>query len=227
MDPVRQSQRPDARGLRASLSFSARSATFGRMFVPRACAEKGCGRPALSGSDECVVHNGDTAGLLRGILEPRQGHPMLVDLDLAGVGLVDADLSSAEITGCRLTAATFLRVKFCGAQIQLSFLDRAVFTDCDFSGASILNSVFAGSELEGCSFLDCEIVQANFLGIHGVRTSFDHSNLYGSRFLASVLEGVTMKDCNLTRTGFDAGHRSTVDFRSSNTAEAAFQEPLS
>jgi uncharacterized protein YjbI with pentapeptide repeats len=195
------------------------------MFVPRPCVEKGCGRPALSGSDGCVVHCADLAGLLRGLLQ----HPpqRLVDLDLPGISIADADLRGAEIAGCRLTAATFQRVSFIGAQFQMSFLDRAVFSKCDFSGAAILNCVFAGSQLHDCIFIDCEIVQANFLGIHGLRTVFDHSNLYGSRFLASVLENVSMKDCNLTRTFFDAAHRPAVDFHSSNTNEATFQEPLS
>jgi uncharacterized protein YjbI with pentapeptide repeats len=207
------------------LSFFPGSATMCRMFVPRSCAERGCGRPALSGSDGCVVHCADLPGLLTGLLlHPPQ---RMVDLDLPGISLADADLSGAEIAGCRLTAATFQRVSFTGAQIQMSFLDRAVFSECDFSGAAILNCVFAGSQIHDCIFIDCEIVQANFLGIHGLRTTFDHSNLYGSRFLASVMEKVSMKDCNLTRTFFDAAHRPGVDFHSSNTNEAMFQEPLS
>jgi uncharacterized protein YjbI with pentapeptide repeats len=136
------------------------------------------------------------------------------------------DLGAAEISGCRFTAATFLRVRFRGARIQLSFLDRATFTECDFSGADIQNSVLAGSTVTGCSFVDCEIVQVNFLGIRCVRTGFDHSDLYGSRFVGSLMEGVSMKDCNLTRTTFDAGHRTEVDFHSSNTNEATFLETV-
>jgi uncharacterized protein YjbI with pentapeptide repeats len=80
--------------------------------------------------------------------------------------------------------------------------------------------------LSGCSFVDCEIVQVNFLGIRCVRTGFDHSNLYGSRFVGSLMEAVSMKDCNLTRTTFDVGHRTAVDFHSSNTNEATFLEPV-
>ena len=86
------------------------------------------------------------------------------------------------------------------------------------------NSVFAGSRLARCAFQDSEIIQVNFLGIQGERIRFDHSNLYGSRFIGAVLESVSMRDCNLTRTFFDIQHRGTVDFHSSNTAEAVFQD---
>jgi uncharacterized protein YjbI with pentapeptide repeats len=196
------------------------------MFMPRPCAEKGCGRPALSGSDRCIVHCPDVPGLLRSLPREKPARTIFADLDLAGVTLTDLPLDGAEIGGCRFTAATFERVSFCGAQLSLSFFDRGTFIGCDFSGATIMNCVFAGSELRDCRFEDCEIVQVNFLGIHGRRTPFDHSNLYGSRFVGSVLEEVSMRDCNLTRTFFDASHQAVVDFRSSNTAEAAFQEPL-
>jgi uncharacterized protein YjbI with pentapeptide repeats len=196
------------------------------MFMPRSCAHKGCGRPALSGSEFCIVHHPDPEGHVMGLLRSLGSPAALRDLDLPGIILTDVDLSAAEISGCRFTAATFLRVKFGGAQIQLSFLDRATFTECDFSGANIQNSVLAGSMLTGCSFVDCEIVQANFLGIRCVRTGFDHSDLYGSRFVGSLMEQVSMKDCNLTRTTFDEGHRTGVDFRSSNTNEAVFLEPV-
>jgi uncharacterized protein YjbI with pentapeptide repeats len=167
------------------------------------------------------------AGILRQHLAPRAGRVSLVDLDLPGITLSDIDLSGAEISGSRLTAASFRRVSFAGAQLYMSFLDRASFEACDFTGASVMNCVFGGSLLHDCTFVDCEIVQGNFLGIHGLRTVFDHSNLYGSRFIASVLEAVSMRDCNLTRTTFDAAHRPSVDFHSSNTNEALFQEPLS
>ena len=194
------------------------------MFVPRSCAHKGCGRPALSASDFCIVHHPDPEGHVRGLLRSLGSPASLDDLDLPGVIVSDVDLSAAEISGCRFTAATFLRVRFSGAQVHLSFLDRATFTDCDFSGANIKNSVLAGSTVTGCSFTDCEIVQVNFLGIRCERSIFDHSDLYGSRFVGSLMEGVSMKDCNLTRTTFDAGHRTAVDFRSSNINEATFLE---
>lgn len=196
------------------------------MFAPRPCIKKGCNRPALSGSSGCIVHTADAAAHVAGILGPDGGGRVLRDLDLAGIRLEDSNLAGAEITGCRLTAATFVRVTFASARIHLSFLDRATFEDCDFSGAVMQNSVFAGSRLVGCGFQDSEIIQVNFLGIQGTRIRFDHSNLYGSRFIGAVLESVSMRDCNLTRTFFDPVHRDGVDFRSSNTAEAVFQELL-
>jgi uncharacterized protein YjbI with pentapeptide repeats len=197
---------------------------FLRMFAPRACAKKGCNRPALSGSPACIVHTPDAAGHVAGLVRRVGGNVILRDLDLAGIRLEDVDLSHAEISGCRLTAATFVRVKLASARIHLSFLDRATFEDCDFSQAVMQNSVFAGSRLLGCDLQDSEIVQVNFLGIQGTRIRFDHSNLYGSRFIGAVLESVSMRDCNLTRTFFDLPHRDAVDFHSSNTAEAVFQE---
>ena len=196
------------------------------MFVPRSCAHKGCGRPALSASDSCIVHHPDPEGHIRGLLRSLGSPASLHDLDLPGIIISDVDLGAAEISGCRFTAATFLRVTFNRAQIQLSFLDRATFTECDFSGANIKNSVLAGSTVTGCSFVDCEIVQVNFLGIRCERTGFDHSDLYGSRFVGSLMQEVSMKDCNLTRTTFDEVHRTAVDFRSSNINEATFLEPM-
>jgi uncharacterized protein YjbI with pentapeptide repeats len=194
------------------------------MFDPRPCADKGCSRPALSGSDGCIVHTAAAAELVARLLQPRHGALILKDLDLPGVRIQDLDLSSADISGCRLTAATFVRVKLSSAQVHLSFLDRATFEDCDFSGSVMQNSVFAGSRLLRCSFQECEIVQVNFLGVQGESLKFDHSNLYGSRFIGALLQEVSMRDCNLTRTFFDIPHRDSIDFRSSNTNEAVFQE---
>jgi len=194
------------------------------MFDSRRCAEKGCNRPALSGSAGCIVHTNDAAQHVAALLRRESGEICLRDLDLPGIRIEDADLSGADISGCRLTAVTFVRVKLSSARIHLSFLDRATFEDCDFSETVIQNSVFAGSRLLGCSFQDSEIVQVNFLGIQGERTRFDHSNLYGSRFIAAVLESVSMRDCNLTRAYFDRPHRDAVDFGSSNTNEAVFLE---
>jgi fluoroquinolone resistance protein len=209
----------------SACSLAARRVPLQGMFVPRSCAHTGCGRPALSASDFCIVHHPDPEGHVRALLRSFGSPASLRDLDLPGIIVSDADLSAAEISGCRFTAATFLRVKFTGAQITLSFLDRATFTECDFSGASIQNSVVAGSSVTGCSFMNCEIVQVNFLGIRCVHTGFDHSDLYGSRFVGSLMEVVSMKDCNLTRTTFDESHRTAVDFHSSNTNEATFVEP--
>jgi len=149
---------------------------------------------------------------------------VLRDLDLAGAHIEDMDLSGVQMHGCRLTAATLARVALRGAQIHLSFLDRATFESCDATGGNYLNSVFAGCELVDCIFAESEIVQCNFLGIRAVRTRFDHSNLYGSRFVGSILEEVSMRDCSLMRTLFDAGHRAAVDFKSSNPNEAVFLE---
>jgi uncharacterized protein YjbI with pentapeptide repeats len=194
------------------------------MFVPRPCATRGCGRPALSGADVCIVHHPAPSEHVRSLLKSAQGPLVLWDMDLAGARIEDVDLSGVEMHGCRLTAATLIRVKLAGAQIHLSFLDRATFEACDATGATLQNAVFAGSELAGCSFVECEIIQSNFLGIRALRTRFDHSNLYGSRFIGSLLEEVSMRDCSLMRTIFDVDHRTSVDFKSSNTNEALFLE---
>jgi hypothetical protein len=209
---------------RGRLSAPAPAVTMEAMYTPRACSQKGCGRPALSGAPSCIVHLPDAAAHVASLFTPGEGLA-LRDLDLPGILVEDADLARAEISGCRFTAATFRRVSFRGAQVSLSFLDRATFDHCDFSGASLLNVVMAGSQLVECSFVDSEVVQVNFLGISAARTVFDHSNLYGSRFIGSLLDGVSMKDCNCTRTFFDEAHKGVVDFRSSNVNEAFFQGP--
>jgi uncharacterized protein YjbI with pentapeptide repeats len=194
------------------------------MYVPRQCEQKGCGRPALSESGRCVVHHPDVTGHVKEILRIARGSSALRDLDLAGATLVDEDLSGLEISGCRLTAASFTRVRFAHASFQLSFLDRATLRECDLSGVNILNAVFAGSAIEYCPFTDSEIMQGNFLGIRGIGLSFDHSDLYGSRFIGSWLENISMRDCNLTRAHFDSAHRAVIDFHLSNTNEAVFIE---
>ncbi len=194
------------------------------MYVPRPCAQKGCGRPALAESNRCVVHHPDALAHVKDLLRAARSVAGLRDLDLTGATLENEDLGGMEISGCRLTAASFTRVRFCAAVIQLSFLDRANLRDCDFSGVNIQNSVFAGSTIERCRFADSEIIQANFLGISGTDISFDHSDLYGSRFIGSWLEKVSMRDCNLTRAHFDSAHRGVVDFHLSNINEAVFIE---
>jgi len=199
-------------------------ATLAGMFVPRPCAHRGCGRPALSGSDSCVVHHVDPVAHVKEILRVAHTSARMQDLDLAGITLEDEDLSGIDISGCRLTAANFARVRFSRTKIYLSFLDRTAMLECDFSGVNIVNSVLAGSRIENCPFTDSEIIQGNFLGISGVSVTFDHSDLYGCRFIGSWMKNVSMRDCNVTRAYFDSSHRTVIDFHLSNTNEAVFLE---
>ena len=69
------------------------------MFDPRACAEKGCGRPALSGAPRCIVHVGDPALHVARILQEAGSPASLEDLDLPGISLVDVDLPGSDISG--------------------------------------------------------------------------------------------------------------------------------
>ena len=130
--------------------------------------------------------------------------------------------SRAEIAGCRLTAATFTRVKLSAAFIQLSFLDRATF------GSAISPRKHHQLRLRGfprgnCPFEDCEIIQVNFLGIRGDAVSFDHSNLYGSRFIGSCWKGEHAGLQPHARVLRFSSQRSG-DFHMSNTSEAPFIE---
>src|SRR5208337_3574539 len=61
------------------------------MFDSRRCAEKGCNRPALSGSAGCIVHTNDAAQHVAALLRRESGEICLRDLDLPGIRIEDAD----------------------------------------------------------------------------------------------------------------------------------------
>ncbi len=134
----------------AALPPHHRTIKLDRMFVPRSCADPRMQRARPSRAPtpvSCtILRPRSTSGAScapEGRVHPARPRSRRE----RGSRIVD--LSGVEMHGCRLTAATFVRVKLAGAQIHLSFLDRATFEECDSTGATFQNAVFAGSELVG------------------------------------------------------------------------------
>lgn len=171
------------------------------------------------------MHARDIASFVTRVTGMLREQKSLTDYDISGVTINDLDVEGVQITGSNLCGVRFERVAMKKAVFHLVFCDSAAFLGCDFSASTIQNSVFAGSLIENCRFSDCELLQCNFMGVRCRTTVYDHSNLYASRFIASSFVDVGMKDCNLTRVRFD-GSVSGIDFRSSNTNEAAFGQEV-
>lgn len=83
-----------------------------------------------------------------------------------------------------------------------------------FHCISVFNLDMQGSNINGTSFDSCTIMDANFMGANGLRTSFARTLLLGSAFDVSELHlvnfsGTTIRDCtfveaNIERTIVDA-----------------------
>ena len=192
------------------------------MFTVSPCAA-GCGRPAISGSNICFVHQASQKQEVDRIVAHIAENRKITDLCISGMSFNDLDSSCRNYFGCNFREAKFGRCVFSGSLIRMSFFDFTEFSDCNFSNCDIQFVSFAGSRIIDCNFEGCELVHINFLGSHIENTSFNNSNLYNSRYINTDLSNLKFVNCNLKQVNFSQSRQTNILFKSSNTAEAIFE----
>ena len=193
------------------------------MFTISPCAA-GCGRPAISGSNLCYVHQVNQEQETRRIVAAIAETETTRDMVVAGMHFTGVDFSHHRYYGCNFRDACFSQCVFSGAVMRMCFFDFAEFTGCEFIRTDMQFVSFAGTRITGCRFEGSELVHVNFLGAAIAGTSFSNSNLYNSRFINAGLDKIQFTDCNVKQTNFISAVQTDVIFKSSNTAEAVFEQ---
>ena len=192
------------------------------MFTISPCAA-GCGRPAISGSNICFVHQASQEQEVSRILTYITENRKITDFCISGMSFYDLDSSCRNYSGCNFREAKFVGCKFSGSLIRMSFFDFAEFSNCNFSNCDIQFVSFAGSRIINCNFEGSELVHINFIGAYIENTSFSNSNLYNSRYINSDLKNINFENCNLKQVNYTQSRQTDVILKFSNTAEAIFE----
>ena len=192
------------------------------MFAIVPCAA-GCGRPAISGSNICFIHQADHAKEIGRIVDYIAGNETIKDLNVAGMKFAGVDFSNHRFFGCNFRDASFCGCVFSETFMRMCFFDFAQFTDCSFLKSDFQFLSFAGTQIVESCFRETELVHINFLGAGIARTVFDDSNLYNSRFINADMDDSKFVNCNVMRVNFAGARREKVVFKSTNTADAIFE----
>ncbi|PSP76466.1 ion transporter [Halobacteriales archaeon QS_1_68_20] len=126
-----------------------------------------CSRPAWEDYDRCVWHapvDGKTAGELTAEGEPGDDldgaylkEASLVGVDwLAGMSLVGADLTDADVNG----------VDFSDADLTLATLTSVSAINADFTGANLEGAIFTNADIRRATLVDARLNEAVFTDVH-------------------------------------------------------------
>ena len=192
------------------------------MFTLSPCAA-GCGRPAISGSNICFIHQAHPEDETRRINEYISQNNPIKDIVVTGMRFENTDFSGRQFFGCNFREASFSNCVLSKTFMRLCFFDFAEFNGCDFSKSDLQFLSFAGARFRNCTFEGSELVHLNFIGASIFGISFSNSNLYNTRFINADIAHSKFIDCNLKKTFFIRARQKELVFKSSNTAEAVFE----
>jgi uncharacterized protein YjbI with pentapeptide repeats len=192
------------------------------MFTISPCAA-GCGRPAITGSNICFIHQANPEQETRRISELIITMDIVKDLNASGMRFENIDFSRRRFYGCNFREASFSKCVLSETVMRLSLFEFATFYQCEFSKTDLQFLSFAGARIRNCSFEGSELAHVNFVGAAVSDTVFNNSDLYNSRFINADLEASGFVNCNLKRTYFISARQQAISFKASNTAEAVFE----
>jgi uncharacterized protein YjbI with pentapeptide repeats len=99
---------------------------------------------------------------------PDLSRALLVDLELRGVNLADANLERAILRGTQLSRASLLRANLRRADLRTASLRRARLDHADLSGAVLRFTSLAETSLQGTLLTGCEIYGIAAWDLRGV-----------------------------------------------------------
>ncbi len=172
-------------------------------------------------------------------------------VDVTGASLLDCalincDLAGANLRQANLKDATFIECQIGGADFSGANLEKATFVTCKgenvpFVGGTLKGAVFThNSELAGADFSDAEMEKVNLRStlLRGAKFdrarmpssdlsecnvtggSFERTNLKGSLMIRTVLEGASLRGANLMDVILSKARIAGANFTGSNLFQA-------
>ncbi|UJR11529.1 hypothetical protein I4U23_015710 [Adineta vaga] len=129
-----------------------------------------------------------------------QGHPMLLNISLAGTYLNNAsfigqDLSHADLSCAQINEGRFDRATCQNINFAYSNLNQSTFVGVNCAGAS-----FHHTYLYEASFRAAKVMNANFDAAYLVNVDFSYSNLTSSSFIETNLVGALVDEMPIEHT---------------------------
>jgi uncharacterized protein YjbI with pentapeptide repeats len=134
----------------------------------------------------------------RGIVVGLDGAPVgFVDADLQGANLSSVDLSFAKLS-CSMIRGAFLECRFDGALLDTCRMASSRFVACRFDGARLDSPWMDDAVFERCSFVGTTLAGRGAREYGGKRTAFE-----GCNFSNATLRNLTFRACRFVDCTFD------------------------
>ncbi len=113
----------------------------------------------------------------------------LSSVNLSGCDLSNANLSVANLSGANLSGANLTKAKLNVARLSGANLTRAKLNGATLNVANLIRADFAGAEMVGISLIRAELIRAEL----------SKANLRGANLNSADLREATLRQANLTR----------------------------
>jgi len=108
-------------------------------------------------------------------VKPDLSRALLIDAELRGINLSDANLERANLRSSTLSGANLTRANLRGADLRAASLRRARLDHADLTGAVLRFTSLADARIEGATLTGCQIYGTSAWNLYGVPR--DQSNL--------------------------------------------------
>jgi len=108
-------------------------------------------------------------------VKPDLSRALLIDAELRGINLSDANLERANLRSSTLSGANLTRANLRGADLRAASLRRARLDHADLTGAVLRFTSLADARIEGATLTGCQIYGTSAWNLRGVPR--DQSNL--------------------------------------------------
>ncbi|MEM7761743.1 MAG: pentapeptide repeat-containing protein [Cyanobacteria bacterium P01_A01_bin.40] len=125
--------------------------------------------------------------------------PRFHRVNLSGVNLFQADLSSTDLIGANLSAANLSGSNLIGADLSDANLVNTNFSGADLSDANLVNTNFSGANLIGTSLNRAVLFFADFSGANLSYASLKRAKSSNVNFIGAVLSGTNLIEAHLRK----------------------------
>ncbi|MDX2545424.1 pentapeptide repeat-containing protein [Streptomyces sp. WI04-05B] len=130
----------------------------------------------------------------------------LTEANLFRATLTGADLSGVTLTDANLTGATLADADLSGATLTGAKLPRATLTDADLSGATLTGAKLSRATLTGADLSGVTLTDANL-----TRATLTDANLSGTTLTGANLSRAVLRGANLSRATLTGANLKTTD----------------
>jgi len=170
----------------------------------------------------------DREALLAQLKAARDGDaPRPLALSMAGMWLVDADLSGVDLSGYDLSGADLSRANLAGAKLIKADLRGATLFEADLSGAELMAADLREAELGSMKAPRSGFGQADLRGARGFGAdlsgaSLTGAKLEGSEWRTATLAGARLREADLTDADFTGADLSGADLERASVRGVSF-----
>jgi uncharacterized protein YjbI with pentapeptide repeats len=154
-------------------------------------------------------------------LSPTSKPVILTDeAQLAGVTLLDTDLSGSIASDPTIEQVLCRRVRFTQAELERPQLSDVQFDTCDFAGATLTNAHLRRVTLVGCRLLSAALLDAQLDDVLVQRSNGEARRCWNSSLRAVRFERCSLRAASFAGTDLSGGVFHTCDLSSADFRDA-------